>query len=265
VLATKITGEGNTDVRGGEPVTGDAMRRALDGSLKRLKTDHVDLYQLHWPNRGSYHFRQIWKFDATTQVKSGPVQDNMLDVLETAGELVREGKIRALGMSNESAWGIMQYLNLAGAHGLPRVASVQNEYSLLCRLFDGDLAELSHHEDVGLMAFSPLAAGLLSGKYLSGEIPPGTRLSINASLNGRYSEYSRPAIAIYAEVAKKHGLNMAQMALAFCLTRPFVMSVIIGATNMDQLKSDIGAFDVSLDEDVLADIVGVRRLHPMPM
>lgn len=265
VLATKITGEGNKEVRGGELITGDAMRRALEGSLKRLRTDHVDLYQLHWPNRGSYHFRQIWKFDATKQDRSGAVQDNMLDVLETAGELVREGKIRTLGLSNESVWGIVQYLRLAREHGLPRIVSLQNEYNLLCRLCDVDFAELSHHEDVGLMAFSPLAAGILSGKYLSGEVPAGSRMSIQPNLNGRYTEYSKPAIAAYAEVANKHGLNFAQMSLAFCLTRPFMMSVIVGATSMDQLKTDIGAADVKLTDEVLADIAEVRRFHPMPM
>ncbi|MCB1463009.1 MAG: aldo/keto reductase [Nitratireductor sp.] len=265
VLATKITGEGNNDIRSGELITGDSMRRALEGSLKRLKTDYVDLYQLHWPNRGSYHFRKLWQFDATGQDKSGAVQENILDVLETAGELVRQGKIRTLGLSNESAWGTMQFLQVAENHGLPRVASVQNEYSLLCRVFDSDMAELSHHEDVGLMAFSPLAAGLLSGKYLSGEVPAGTRLSIQPSLNGRYNEYSRLAIAAYAEVAKKHGLDMAQMALAFCLTRPFTMSVIVGATCMDQLKTDITSIEVELGEDVLADIAEVRRRHPMPI
>lgn len=265
VIATKITGEGNKDIRGGEPVTGASLRRALEGSLKRLQTDHVDLYQIHWPNRGSYHFRQIWKFDATEQDKSGAVQDNILDVLETAGELVKEGKLRALGLSNESAWGIMQFLQLAEAHGLPRVASVQNEYSLLCQLFEGDLSELSHHEDVGLMAFSPLAAGLLSGKYLSGEAPAGSRGAINPGLNGRDNAHTRPAIAAYAEVARKHGLDPAQMSLAFCLTRPFMMSAIIGATSMEQLRSNIAAAELTLSEDVMADLAEVRRRFPMPM
>ena len=265
VLATKITGEGNRDVRDGLPVTGATLREALEGSLRRLKTDYIDLYQLHWPNRGSYHFRQIWKFDATKQDRSGAVQDNILDVLKTAGDLVKEGKLRALGLSNESVWGTMQFLRLAEAHGLPRIASVQNEYSLLCRLFDGDFAELSHHEDVGLMAFSPLAAGLLSGKYMSGEVPAGTRLAINPGLNGRDNPHSRAAIAAYADIARKHGLGLAQMGIAFCLTRPFMMSAIVGATSMAQLKTDIAAADLKLSDEVMADIAEARRWHPMPI
>lgn len=264
VLATKITGKGNKDIRGGEPITGDSIRRALDASLKRLKTDYVDLYQLHWANRSSYHFRQVWKYDPGGQDRRETL-DNMLEVLETLDALVKEGRIRMVGLSNETAWGTMQYLRLAEAHGLPRPASIQNEYSLLCRLFDTDLAELSVNEDVGLMAFSPLAAGLLSGKYLSGEVPAGTRMSMQPNLNGRYNEHSRPAIAAYGEVAKKHGLDFAQMSLAFCLSRPFMAAAIIGATDMDQLKTNIGAASLTLSDEVLADIAAVRRQHPMPM
>lgn len=264
VLATKIAGEGNDTPRGGEPITGDAMRRALEGSLKRLRTDHVDLYQLHWPNRGGYQFRQVWDYDPSGQ-DSVAVRDNMLEVLRTAGELVKEGKIRTLGLSNETVWGAMQYLGLAERHGLPRIVSVQNEYNLLCRHADLDFAEMSHHEDIGLMAYSPLAAGLLSGKYVSGKVPAGSRMSISPGLNGRDQAYSRPAIAAYGEVARKHGLDFAQMSLAFCLTRPFMLSVIVGATSMEQLRNDIAAADLTLPDDVLADIAAVRRLHPMPM
>ncbi|GIL01031.1 MAG: oxidoreductase [Alphaproteobacteria bacterium] len=263
VLATKIAGNGSI-TRGGEPITAASIGRALEGSLRRLKTDHVDLYQLHWPNRGSYHFRQAWSYDPSTQPRRETL-DNIAEVLDALGRLVAAGKVRAIGLSNETAWGTMQFLRLADANGLPRVASVQNEYSLLNRLADTDLAELCHHEEVGLMAFSPLAAGLLSGKYLSGTVPPGSRMSIQPDLYGRYNVHSKPAIAAYAEIARRHGLNFAQMSLAFCLTRPFMMSVIIGATSMDQLATDIGAAEVRLSDAVMAEIAEVRRQYPMPM
>lgn len=263
VLATKIAGKGSI-TRGGEPITAASIGRALEGSLRRFGTDHVDLYQLHWPNRGSYHFRQAWSYDPSTQPRRATLE-NIAEVLDALGRLVKAGKVRAVGLSNETAWGTMQYLRLADATGLPRVASVQNEYSLLNRLADTDLAEMCYHEEVGLMAFSPLAAGLLSGKYLSGTVPAGSRMSIQPDLYGRYNTYSKPAIAAYAEIARRHGLDFAQMSLAFCLSRPFMMSVIVGATSMDQLATDIGAAEVRLTDAVLADIAEVRRQYPMPM
>ncbi|WP_136660121.1 aldo/keto reductase [Nitratireductor sp. XY-223] len=264
IVATKVTGEGNRDVRGGARVDGKTVRQALDESLQRLRTDYVDLYQLHWPNRGSYHFRKYWTYDATT-LKPEDMDQEVADMLGEVAALQEEGKIRAFGLSNESAWGLMKFLEVSGKHGLPRIASVQNEYSLICRLFDLDMAEVSIHEQVGLMAFSPLAAGALSGKYLDGSIPEGSRRSMQPNLNGRYVPQSEKVIALYAGVAERHGLDLAQMALAFCLTRPFMASVIIGATSMEQLKTDIAAKDVTLSEDVLADIQAVYRDHPRPM
>lgn len=264
ILATKITGEGSSMARDGAPISSGAMNEAVEGSLRRLRTDYIDLYQLHWPNRGSYHFRKSWKFDPTSQSTSETF-DHIQDVLEAAQRLIEAGKIRAIGLSNESAWGTAQFLRVAEQSGLPRVASIQNEYSLLQRLFDLDLAELSHHEDVGLMAFSPLAAGMLTGKYADGAIPEGSRRSLNEVLGGRWSEHSVPVLEKYLAIAGKHGLDPAQMALAFCLTRPFMMSVIIGATTMDQLKTNIGAAGVTLSEDVMADIFEVYRKHPIPM
>jgi aryl-alcohol dehydrogenase-like predicted oxidoreductase len=159
----------------------------------------------------------------------------------------------------------MKMLDLSERHGLPRVASIQNEYNLLYRPFDLDLAELSHHEDVGLLAYSPLAAGLLTGKYLDGARPAGSRLSINGDLGGRFTPHQEPAVAAYVALAREHGLDPAQMALAFCLTRPFMASVIIGATSIPQLKTDIGAADVTLSHDVLNGIRRLHRLYPAPI
>ncbi len=264
VLATKVTGEGNMDIRDGARVTGRILRQALEGSLQRLKTDYVDLYQLHWPNRGSYHFRKYWTYNPADQ-KPGNIDQEIADILGEVQTLQKEGKLREFGLSNESAWGTQKFVEIARLHDLPRVVSIQNEYSLICRIFDTDLAEVSLYENVGLLAFSPLAAGALSGKYMGGTIPEGSRLSMQAGLNGRYTPQSERTISLYGEVAKKYGLELAQMALAFCLTRPFMTSVIIGATSMRQLKTNIGAKDIVLDEEIMADIHAIYRDYPRPM
>lgn len=264
ILATKMVGDGVNWVRGGKGFTRASVMQAVDGSLKRLGVDHIDLYQLHWPNRGSYHFRKHWTFDASTQDKPGAAED-IHETLQGLGDAVRAGKIRAVGLSNESAWGTMQFVRLAEQNGLPRVASIQNEYNLICRLFDTDLAEVAHHEDVGLLAFSPLAAGILTGKYQGGVIPEGSRRSRVENLGGRWRPEAEAATAAYLDVATRHGLDPAQMAIAFCLTRPFMTSAIIGATTMDQLRTVIGAKDVTLSEAVLEDIATARRAHPLPI
>ncbi|MBU1317327.1 MAG: aldo/keto reductase [Alphaproteobacteria bacterium] len=264
VLASKIAGSGRPHIRDGRPVDRETIKEAVDASLRRLQTDYLDLYQIHWPNRGHYHFRNSWDFDASTQ-DSADAMSGIAEKLEALNDLVKDGKIRAVGLSNESAWGTMQYLKTAEAKGLPRVASIQNEYNLLYRPFDLDLAEVSHHEDVGLLAYSPLAAGILSGKYLDGARPEGSRASINSDLGGRLQPLQEPAVKAYAAVAAKHGLDLAQMALAFCLARPFMTSFIIGATSMEQLKTAIGAKDVSLSDEAKKDIAGVYRQYPMPI
>ncbi|MEM9100478.1 MAG: aldo/keto reductase [Pseudomonadota bacterium] len=263
ILATKISGNGATGSRKGEPISGDAMRRAIEGSLARLQTDYVDLYQLHWPNRGSYHFRQYWRYDPTRQSRE-ETRAHIRDVLETAAALIEEGKIRHIGLSNESAWGTQQFLEIAEAEGLPRVVSIQNEYSLLCRIYDLDLAELSHNEDVGLLAFSPLAVGLLSGKYQGNQTPPGSRRAINPNLGGRMGPRVEPAIGAYLGIAERHGLDPCQMALAWCFSRPFMASAIFGATRMDQLEIALGAADMVLSDEVLEEIDTAHRAHPMP-
>ena len=264
ILATKITGAGSDNVRDGAPITPGAIRAAVDASLGRLQTDVIDLYQLHWPNRGHYHFRKSWTYDPSGQDPVA-VRDDIHAVLETLGELVKAGKIRHVGLSNETCWGTAQFLQIAEAAGLPRVASLQNEYGLMHRIFDLDLAELSLNEDVGLLAYSPLATGLLTGKYSGGALPPGSRATIVKNLGGRYTPSAILVADEYVAIAKRHGLNPSQMAIAFCLTRPFMASVIIGATSVEQLGTNIDAADIVLGPDVLADIAAVYRRFPLPL
>lgn len=252
VLASKVAGGGRPWVRGGRGIDAAGVREAVEGSLRRLQTDHIDLYQIHWPRRGHYHFEGSWDYNPFTQNRE-EVLPNILEVLEAMGELVKEGKIRHFGLSNETAWGTMQYLKFAEQHGLPRVQSIQNEYNFLRRYYDLDLAELAYHEDIGLLAYSPLAAGALTGKYLGGQLPAGTRGAIAGSAY-RSNELTEPAIRAYLALAEKHGLDISQMAIAFCLTKPFMTSVIIGATSMEQLKIDIAAKDVTLSSEVLEGI-----------
>lgn len=264
VLASKVAGPGRPYIRGGAPMSRAGILEAIDNSLSRLKTDYLDLYQLHWPNRGHYHFRNAWSYEPSRQDRA-KVAAELLEILETVGELVKAGKVRALGLSNDTAWGTMRLLKLSEEKGLPRVASIQNEYNLLYRAYDLDLAEVSHHEDIGLLAYSPLAAGLLTGKYLDGARPEGSRLTKNGDLGGRYQPLQEPAVRAYVELAKENGLDPAQMALAFCLTRHFMASVIIGATTMEQLKTDIAAKDVTLSTEVMNGIRRIHRLYPAPM
>ncbi|MDF2983870.1 MAG: aryl-alcohol dehydrogenase [Devosia sp.] len=252
VLASKVAGGGRPWVRGGRGIDGPSVREAVEGSLRRLQTDRIDLYQIHWPRRGHYHFEGSWDYNPYLQDKES-VLPNMLEVLQVMGELVREGKILHFGLSNESAWGTMQYLKLSMELGLPRVQTIQNEYNFLRRYYDMDLAELAFHEDVGLLAYSPLAAGAISGKYLGGVLPEGTRGAVAGSAY-RNNQYTEPAIRAYIALAEKHGLDVCQMAIAFCLTKPFMTSVIIGATTMDQLRTNIGAADIELSEAVLGEI-----------
>jgi len=263
ILATKHSGAGLKYVRDGAPITKETVQGAVEASLRRLKTDYIDLYQLHWPNRGSYHFRQNWNFAPHMQNRA-EVMDNMAEVLDALDAEVTRGTIRHFGLSNESAWGMAQWLALAEAGKGPRAVTIQNEYSLMCRLFDTDLAELCHHEEVGLLAYSPLAAGLLTGKYQGGAIPKGSRMSRVPELGGRRTEAAFAAVDDYLDVAFKHDLEPEKMALAWVKQRPFIASVIIGATTLKQLEGLIGAADLSLDEAVLRDLDAVHRVHPMP-
>lgn len=263
ILATKVAGPGLPWVRGGKAVIDRKnIKEALESSLKRLQTDYIDLYQLHWTNRGSYAFNQLWAY--APKFKPDEVRENFVEVLETLGELVKEGKIRHAGLSNETAWGTMNWLRLSEERGLPRMASIQNEYSLLYRLFEPDMHEIAMAEDIGLLAWSPLATGMLSGKYLNGKRPKGSRWTLLSNGSARDTLQANDAVRAYMAVAKKHRLDVCQMALAFVNSRPFVTSNIIGATTMQQLKTNIDSVDLVLSPEVLADIDEVRRDFPIP-
>ena len=263
ILATKIAGPGLPWVRGGNyQIDRKNILEAVEGSLKRLQTDYIDLYQLHWPNRGSYHFGQQWNYAPKHDVEA--VEDNFTEVLETCDELIKAGKIRHIGLSNETAWGTGKWLRLSEERNLPRMVSIQNEYSLLCRLFEPDLHEIAVHEDCGLLAWSPLSRGILSGKYLGGKRPEGARLSIETRNEHRDRPQTNAAVQAYVDLAAKHGLDVCQMALAFVNMQPFVTSNIIGATNMEQLRTNIASIDVELSQDVLDGIQAIRHDWPMP-
>ena len=263
ILATKITGEGQKAVRDGAPITPETIRAAIEGSLKRLRCEVIDLYQFHWPNRGSYAFRQSWRFAPWTQDREATRQ-HMADALGTLAEEVARGRIRAFGLSNESTWGTAEWLRIAADTGGPRVASVQNEYSLLCRMADTDLAELLVNEEVGLLPYSPLAAGLLTGKYQGGAVPEGSRMALNGTLGGRKTDRAFDAVAAYLDLARAHGIDPVHMALAWAAGRPFVTSAIFGATTLAQLEHLLGAADLDLPEDLLAALDDLHKAHPMP-
>jgi aryl-alcohol dehydrogenase-like predicted oxidoreductase len=263
VLATKHSGNGIKYVRDGADIKAASISEALDGSLKRLKTDYVDLYQFHWPNRGSYMFRKNWVYDPSAQSRAETLQ-NIEDCLGALQVEVERGRIRAFGMSNDSAWGLTQWANASERMGGPRVATVQNEYSLMCRIADTDVAECLHHEDIGMLSFSPLATGLLTGKYQGGAVPDGSRLSLSPELGGRKTARAFEAVDAYLDVAQKHGLDPVHMAMAFVRDRPFMASAIFGATTMEQLDRIIAGADLVLGDEVMADIDVAHRAHPMP-
>lgn len=269
ILATKVAGPGLPWIRGGGALTGDSVRAAIEGSLKRLKSDYVDLYQLHWPNRPFPHFGQnhAGKIDFTA-VKSNEVEDNLMDILTAIGEIVKAGKVRFFGLSDDTAWGIMKYLSLAGQKSLPRVHSIQNEFSLLNRSDDPYVAEVCVREEVSYLPWSPLACGLLSGKYKNGARPAGSRWDVEKQLRDNFDSFrdnpkAHAAVDGYHKVAAKHGLQPTQMALKFVDSQSFVSSTIIGATTMEQLKSNISAFDLSLSPEVMKDIDAVYKECPI--
>lgn len=263
ILASKLTGPNRGFARDGAAISSSQIVTALDASLSRLKTDYIDLYQLHWPNRGSYAFRQNWTFDPSGQNRDDTIA-HMQDVLGELQRQVEAGKIRHCGLSNESAWGMATWCRVADEMGAPRVASIQNEYSLLYRLFDTDCAEAAINEGVPLLAWSPLATGMLGGQYRNGAIPEGSRATHSPGLGERMNDRAFAAVEAYAAVAEKHGMSLPQMALAWCMTRPFMGATIIGATSLAQLRECLGADKITLGDDILADIAATHKTHPMP-
>ena len=263
IIATKHIGKGSSAIVGGSPMISSAtIPGAVEASLGRLQTDVIDLYQLHWPNRVSYMFRSNWRYDPSGLDRASVIQD-MADCLGAMDDMVTQGKIRTWGMSNESAWGMAALLGLAEAGAGPRVCALQNEYSLLCRLYDTDLAELSVLEDVVLLAFSPLAAGYLTGKYQDG-IPSGSRMEFGPNMGGRETDRVRPAVAAYLQIAEKYGVDPIHMALAFCRQRPFPVAAIFGATRLEQLTHILDGKDLVLSQDALGDLDAAHKTHPMP-
>ncbi|MFM0000133.1 NADP(H)-dependent aldo-keto reductase [Paraburkholderia dipogonis] len=265
VLATKIAGPARqphnpTHIRGkGNQFDRKNLTEALDDSLKRLQTDYVDLYQLHWPDRSTMTFGRPaypWVDDAYTV----PIEET----LSVLAEFVKAGKVRHVGVSNETPWGVAQFLRAAEKLGLPRIVSIQNPYSLVNRTYEVGLSEYAHRDHIGLLAYSPLAFGWLTGKYEGGARPAGARIS----LFERFQRYSKPqavqAITRYVELAKRHGLSPAQFALAFVNSRPFVTSNLIGATSLEQLKENIASAEVKLSPEVLAEIDALHELQPNP-
>jgi aryl-alcohol dehydrogenase-like predicted oxidoreductase len=266
VLASKIIGPPR------QPGTGahirDGLTRhdranitaALEGSLKRLQTDYLDLYQLHWPDRTTNIFGQR-EYPYVDDSGSVAIEET----LEVLGELVRAGKIRHIGVSNETPWGVARFLQQAEQRGLPRIASVQNPYSLLNRLYEGGLSEFSHREGVGLLAYSPLAFGTLTGKYLNGARPQGSRLtSVHRTFNRYDSESASRAIAAYVQLAKDYGYTPAQLALGFVARQPFVSSVLTGQTSEAQLQDNLSALDIEFTPTLLDKIAEIHRATPNP-
>ncbi len=260
LIATKIAGPRNVPyIRDNMSLNRRHIHTAIDDSLTRLQTDYVDLYQLHWPQRQTNCFGQLnYPYpDAQEEV-------TLIETLEALNELVKAGKVRYIGVSNETPWGVMTLLRLAEKHDLPRIVSIQNPYNLLNRSFEVGLSEISHYEGVQLLAYSPMAFGTLSGKYLDGARPKGAR----CTLFERFQRYSTPqgleATKAYVSLARDYGLDPAQMALAFVNQRPFVASNIIGATTLDQLKANIESLNVKLEDEVLNKIQQIGTIYSNP-
>ncbi|MDU8884903.1 aldo/keto reductase [Yeosuana sp. MJ-SS3] len=261
IIASKIAGNGDytSHIRktGFSP---EAIQEAVHKELKRLQTDYIDLYQLHWPERDTNTFGvRDYKHNPNDEWK-----DNFKDILETLDGLIKAGKIHHIGISNEKAWGTMRYLEESKAHNLPRVSTIQNAYSLLNRLFEGDMAELAIRENIGLLAYSPLGCGVLTGKYIKGIEAKNSRLNLFPRFSRYSSQQSTNATKQYLKLAEDHNLTLTQMALAFINQQPFVTSNIIGATNLTQLKENIDSIHVELSEELLKKINVIHAEIPNP-
>ncbi|AZT83041.1 NADP(H)-dependent aldo-keto reductase [Marinobacter sp. NP-4(2019)] len=261
VIASKVSGPGNGlgYLRDGPRLTRDHIRQACDDSLRRLQTDYIDLYQVHWPDRNTNFFGKLG-YVHNPEEQLTPIEET----LSALDELVKEGKVRHIGLSNETPWGAMEYLRLSREKGWPRAVSIQNPYNLLNRSYEVGMAEVSHREQAGLLAYSPLAFGMLSGKYLDGQRPPKARLT----LFERFSRYSggrgEAATRAYVNLAQAHGLSPVQLALAWVNSRDFVTSNIIGATTMAQLRENIGSARITLSNEVIEAIEAIHQEYTYP-
>jgi aryl-alcohol dehydrogenase-like predicted oxidoreductase len=261
ILASKACGPGPKWIRNNPAFDKKQLTDALEGSLSRLKTDYIDLYQLHWPERSTNFFGKL----GYNHPKEDKWDDNILEILRVLSDFIKAGKIRHIGLSNETPWGTMHFLHLAKQNKLPEIVSVQNPYSLLNRTYEIGLAEISHRESIGLLAYSPLAFGVLSGKYYNGNTPENARLIKFKDKLPRYNgELSRKASNLYTDLANESGISPAQLALAFVNSRSFLASNIIGATTMDQLKENIDSINVNLSPETLKKIEEIHLKIPNP-
>ena len=261
VLASKIAGPNPNFgyMREKNDFSPASLKYALDKSLQRLQTDYIDLYQLHWPERKTNFFGK-----RGFVVENDAWEDNIQLVLKTMDGFVKEGKIKHIGLSNETPWGIMRFLEESKYHNLPKIKTIQNPYSLLNRQFEVGSAEICIRENIGLFAYSPMAFGVLSGKFLTGESHPNARIKLFPQFSRYNSSQSTEATRKYVAIAEKHGLSAAQMALAFVNQQAFVTSNIIGATTLEQLKENIASIDVVLSEEIINEINAVHAAIPDP-
>jgi aryl-alcohol dehydrogenase-like predicted oxidoreductase len=261
ILASKVAGPMRAYLRGGGNNYGiEKMTQAVNDSLKRLQTDYIDLYQLHWPERNTNMFGRLGY-----EHKDNENWNKFEDVLGNLKKFVDEGKIREIGLSNETPWGVSKFLEISREKKLPRMMSVQNPYNLLNRTYEVGLAEISIRDQIGLLAYSPLASGYLSGKYRNNQIPKKSRIDLDADFWSRYDKPNTSlAVDAYYKIAKKYKLNLAHMALKFLEIQPFVTSVIIGATTMEQLKTDIESVNVNLSEEIIKEINEIQNIYPNP-
>jgi aryl-alcohol dehydrogenase-like predicted oxidoreductase len=262
ILATKVAGPSRNYIREGENNFGiQNMTIALNDSLKRLKTDYIDLYQLHWPERETNMFGRLG-YEHKNNHKNW---NKFEDVLENLNKFKKEGKIREIGLSNETPWGVTKCLQISEQNNLPKMMSVQNPYNLLNRTYEIGLAEISIREEIGLLAYSPLASGYLTGKYRNNQMPKNSRLERDGDFWTRYDKpNTNKAVDAYYTIAKKNNIDFTQMSIKFCEIQPFVTSVIIGATTMDQLKTNIESVNINLSEKVINEINEVQNIYPNP-
>ncbi len=266
ILASKIAGNGIPWIRGGGDITPESIQSSVDASLKRLQTDYIDLYQLHWPNRTSPHFAKHWPGKISfTDVDTQAHSDQMLGILQALNDCVKAGKIRHCGLSDDTPWGINEYLRLAEKHALPKMVSIQNEFNLLHSKDWPYLIENCVHTDIAFLPWSPLGGGVLSGKYLNGQRPEGSRWTI-PQRNGFFRDKPQveSAVKAYSEIAQAHDITPSQLALAWCNQIDGVTSTIIGATSLAQLTENIDAFKITLSEEVLSQVHKVMREYPLP-